>query len=123
MEFKYSALYVEKVKETLTFYQKTFGFDIKFIPPEENYGELITGNTTIPFPSFELGNSNLSNGYQASDRSGRPFGIELAFITSDIQQDFKKAIQARSEILEPIKVKTLGQHVGYLIELATPIAI
>ena len=90
---------MEKVKETLAFYQKTFGFDIKFIPPEEDYGELITGNTTIPFSSFELGNSNLGNGYQASDRSGRPFGIELAFINSDIQQDYKKAIEAGAEIL------------------------
>ncbi|WP_216598520.1 VOC family protein [Jiulongibacter sediminis] len=36
MEFKYAILYVEKVKETLAFYQKAFGFDIKFIPPEED---------------------------------------------------------------------------------------
>ena len=92
MEFKYAILYVEKVKETLAFYQKAFGFDIKFMIPQEDYGELITGNTTISFTSFELGNSNLSNGYHASDRSGKPFEIEFAFITSDIQQEFKKAI-------------------------------
>lgn len=129
MEFKYIILYVADVKKTLAFYQKAFGFDIKFMTPEEDYGELSTGNTTISFASFELGNSNLRNGYLASDSSEKPFGIELAFITSRIQEDFKIATEAGAEVQEHIKEKPWGQQVaylrdlnGFLIELATPLA-
>ena len=49
MKYAYTILYVEKVLETIQFYEKAFGFKQKFITDEKDYGELISGETTIAF--------------------------------------------------------------------------
>ena len=47
MKYAYTILYVENVMETIEFYEKAFEFRRKFMTPENDYGELITGETTI----------------------------------------------------------------------------
>ena len=59
MKYGYTIFYVDDVEKTIEFYEKAFGFTRKFITPEGDYGELIAGETTIAFASFELGDSNL----------------------------------------------------------------
>ena len=54
MKYAYTILYVENVAETIEFYKKVFGFNLKFLTPENDYGELISGETTISFASIEL---------------------------------------------------------------------
>jgi lactoylglutathione lyase len=49
------------------FYENAFGFTRKFITPENDYGELITGETTLAFAAKELAHSNLKNGFLESD--------------------------------------------------------
>ena len=132
MKYGYTIIYVANVKETLQFYEKAFGFQQKFITPEHDYGELVSGETTIAFASLALGNANLKNGYipsssKKSDES-KPFGVEMAFITEDIEVDFKKAIDVGAIEYEPIVEKPWGQKIGYLrdnngflIEICTPI--
>jgi uncharacterized glyoxalase superfamily protein PhnB len=63
MKYAYTILYVENVTKTIEFYEKAFGFHRKFITPENDYGELISGETTISFASIELGISNFKNGF------------------------------------------------------------
>ena len=128
MKYAYTILYVENVTETIDFYEKAFGFTRKFITPENDYAELITGETTRAFASVELGNSNLKNGFRKSDNQGKPFGIELAFTTETIETDFQNAIKSGAIEFEPLTEKPWGQKVGYvrdnngfLIELCTPI--
>ncbi|MEM9052051.1 MAG: VOC family protein [Bacteroidota bacterium] len=58
MKFAYAIIYVESVSETVEFYQKAFGFTKKFVTPERDYGELISGETTLSFGSNELRKSN-----------------------------------------------------------------
>ena len=96
MKFKYTIIYVENVAKTIQFYETAFGFTKKFITPENDYAELITGETTLSFASFELASSNLKNGFKKSNMSKKPFGIELAFTSEKIEEDFKKA----DEIIE-----------------------
>lgn len=68
------------------FLWKAFGFQQKFITPENDYGELVSGETTIAFASLTLGNTNLRNGYipmssqKSNDESCKPFGVEMAFV-------------------------------------------
>ena len=128
MKYSYTILYVKNVLETIKFYEKAFGFQKKFITPEKDYGELISGETTISFASFELGNSNLKNGFQQSSLSNKPFGIELVFTTENIEIDFENATKAGAIEVEKITTKPWGQKVGYvkdnngfLIEICTPI--
>ena len=121
-------MYVENVTETIEFYQKAFGFEKKFVTPENDYGELISGETTISFASIELGNSNFKNGFEKIDKTKKPFGVEIAFTTGNIESDFKKAVDAGAKEFEPLIEKPWGQKVGYvldnngfLIEICTPI--
>ncbi len=128
MKFAYTILYVEDVTETIEFYEKAFGFIRKFITPENDYGELITGETSIAFASTELGNSNFKSGFEKITNSNKPFGVELAFTTENIEIDFQNAINVGATEYEPLTEKPWGQKVGYvrdnngfLIELCTPI--
>lgn len=121
-------MYVSDVTESIVFYEKAFGFLRKFITPENDYGELLTGETTIAFASTELGNSNFKKGFEKLPNSGKPMGVELAFTTEDIESGFKKALDAGATEFEPITQKPWGQKVGYvldtngfLIEICTPI--
>lgn len=126
-QFKYTILYVTDVVSTIEFYQKAFGLERGFITPECDYGEVITGNTTLSFANMELGNSNVKSGFIASSSHTKPFGIELAFVSENIEETWKQALDAGATILESIQTKVWGQQVGYLrdpngflLEICTP---
>lgn len=105
MQYAYTIIYVENVVETIEFYKRAFGFEKKFVTPENDYGELISGETTIAFASFELGISNFKKGFEKIDKSKKPFGVEMAFTTENIETDFKKAIDAGATEFEPLVEK------------------
>ena len=128
MKFAYTILYVKNVPKTLDFYEKAFGFHRKFMTDENDYGELISGETTIAFASFELGNLNFKTGFEKITNSKRPIGIELAFTTETIEADFQKAIRFGAKEFASLIEKPWGQKVGYLrdnngflIEICTPV--
>ena len=75
IKFGYTILYVKDVPKTIEFYEKAFGFKRNFLAPDNSYGELKTGNTTLSFASTELANSNLKNGFIESDINKKPFAI------------------------------------------------
>lgn len=116
MKYAYTIIYVENVAETIEFYKKAFGFEQKFVTPENDYGELISGETTIAFASIELGNSNFKQEFEKIDKSEKPFGVEIAFSTENIESDFKKAIDAGAREFEPLIEKPWRQKVGYVLE-------
>ena len=128
MKYAYTILYVEDVEKTISFYENAFGFLKKFITPEHDYGELLSGETTIAFASNSLGNSNLKEGFKQLSINEKPSGIEMAFTSENIEADFKNAIAAGAIVYESITQKPWGQKVGYLrdlngflIEICTPI--
>jgi len=129
VKFNYTILYVRDVTTSITFYEQAFGFIRKFITPENNYGELITGDTTIAFAYIDLAESNLSAGFIESKPGAKPFGIELGFTTDDVQLTFDNAITAGAISVEELKLKPWGQSVayvqdidGFLIEICTPMS-
>ncbi len=128
MLYAYTILYVPDVESTLSFYTKAFGFEQKFITPEKDYGELISGGTTIAFGSIELGKSNFKKGFQEMSLNKKPFGIELALTTETIEKDFQRALDHGATLYSAVEEKPWGQKVGYLrdlngclIEVCTPI--
>jgi len=128
MKFGYTIIYVTNVLNSLTFFETAFGFSRKFLDESGTYGELDTGETTLSFAAHSLGASNLPNGYVSAESSINPLGIEIAFITDDVEMAHQKAIAAGAlEIEVPLK-KPWGQTVSYvrcpdgtLIELCTPV--
>ena len=129
MKFGYTIIYVPSVVDTIAFYEQAFGFTRKFITPENDYGELNTGETTIAFASIELGNSNFTGGFEPVSKAPRPTGVELVFVSEAVESDFDRAIKAGAILYEPLVEKPWGQKVGYLrdnngflIEICTPVS-
>jgi uncharacterized glyoxalase superfamily protein PhnB len=128
IKYAYTILYVEDVKKTIEFYKKVFGFEIKFSTPENDYAELLSGETTLAFASVELGKSNFKKGFIESNLKEKPFGINLAFTTENVEKLMEQATKEGAIILEEAIVKPWGQKVGYikdingfLVEICTPI--
>jgi uncharacterized glyoxalase superfamily protein PhnB len=128
VKFGYTILYVSDVTKSIEFYESAFGFERKFITPENDYGELLTGETTISFVSKMLANSNLKNGFIESSQSDKPFGIQLALVAKDVQAIIDKALEFGAILTEKPIQKPWGQTVGYiqdidgfLLEICTPI--
>lgn len=128
MIYAYTILYINDVAKTIAFYEEAFGFKRKFITPEGDYGELDTGATTIAFANLELASYNFSKGISPITNTDKPAGMELAFVSENIEGDFQKAVDAGASIYEPIIEKPWGQKVGYLrdingtlIEICTPV--
>ena len=127
VKFGYTILYVESVEKSIEFYENAFGFSRKFITPDNDYGELITGETTISFASKSLANQNLKEGFLESDLSSKPFAIELGFITDNVAELIQKATSFGAVLVSEPKQKPWGQIVayirdldGFLIEICTP---
>ena len=127
IQYAYTILYVNDVTRSITFYEKAFGFKRKFIAPGNEYGELSTGATTLSFASIDLAKTNLKHGFIESSTTAKPFAIEIAFATNDVEAVYKNAVKhgAISEV-EAVK-KSHGQTVayvrdldGFLVEICTP---
>lgn len=128
MKYGYTIIYVSNVEETIQFYENAFGFASKFITAEKDYGELISGETTIAFASLALGDSNFKKGFEKINNNSKPLGVEMVFVTEQIEIDFKRALKAGAKEFEKIIAKPWGQKVGYvrdnngfLIEICTPV--
>ncbi|AZA90539.1 Glyoxalase-like domain [Chryseobacterium nakagawai] len=128
IKFKYVILYVENVESAMNFYQNTFDAKIKFITPEKDYGELITGETTLSFASVALASSNIKKGFLLSKTEAKPFGIELGFVTDDVETLVEKAVKNGAILYQDIAVKPWGQKTAYikdpnnyLVEICTEI--
>jgi len=130
VKFGYTILYVEDVEKSITFYENVFGFSRKFLTPENDYGELHTGETTISFASKTLAGQNLKEGFIESNLEHKPFAIELGFITDDVGELVQKATTFGAVLVTEPKKKPWGQIVayvrdldGFLIEICTPVEI
>lgn len=128
IKFAYTILYVQDVTNAVEFYENAFGFTRKFVTPENDYGELLVGETTLSFASTILAKSNLTDGFIESSLATKPFGIEIGFTTENVAETVFKAVNAGATIVENPTTKPWGQVVsylrdldGFLIEICTPI--
>lgn len=128
IQYAYTILYVDDVAKTIDFYQNAFGFNQKFLTPEKDYGEVISGATTLAFANIELGNSNFKEGFRQSNIKEKPFGIELAFTTQNVEGIMGNALKNGATQLAETVTKPWGQKVGYvrdingfIIEICTPV--
>jgi lactoylglutathione lyase len=128
IRFGYTIIYVSSVEEALDFYKRAFGFETKMILDSKEWGELDTGDTTLAFAAHEMGRINLDDKYQKADINELPFGIELSFITDNVQSAFDKAVAAGAIPIREPSEKPWGQTVSYVrsidgtvIEIATQV--
>jgi lactoylglutathione lyase len=127
IKFGYTILYVHDVRKQMDFYERAFGFAQKFIAPGDEYGELLTGETTLSICAISLAKTNLPDGFIEIDPKAKPFGMEIGFTTSDVQGVVNKAIAEGATLVSEPKTKPWGQTVayvrdpeGFLIEVCSP---
>ncbi|MDA6069363.1 VOC family protein [Flavobacterium sp. AC] len=128
VKFGYTILYVQDVEASVGFYENTFDFSRKFVTPENDYGELNTGETTISFASKKLAAQNLKDGFIESNLEDKPFAIELGFITDNVGELVQKATSFGAILVKEPTQKPWGQIVayvrdldGFLIEICTEV--
>ena len=129
MKFGYTIIYVASVPDALSFYEKAFGFQVRFLHDSQQYGELESGATTLAFASHVMGEMNFGSGYVPVSAAAAPPGIELAFVTEDVSAAYGKAVAAGATPVSAPEQKPWGQVVAYvralegtLVELCSPIA-
>ena len=129
IKFGYTIAYVENVDAELTFFEKSFGLDRRFVDPSGDYGELDTGETVLAFANHELGKSNFPAGY-AKGSPDKPMGVEIAMVTDDVATAHQSALDnGGSELRGPVE-QPWGQTVSYiaspsgvLLEICTPVSM
>ena len=128
MQLGYVIVYVPDVAGALSFWERAFGFERRFLHESGTYGELNSGDTTIGFAAHELGLDNLPSGYVRASDSLKPLGMEMALVTTDVNVGVSKAIEVGATLLKAPVVKPWGQTVAYvrtpdgtLVELCTPV--
>ena len=127
IQFAYTIFYVKDVVKSIEFYEKAFGLQRKFIAPNEEYGELLTGTTTIGFASLEMVKNNfVGDSIEISDPTRKAFGVEIGFVVTDVAAAMQQALEAGATLVADAKEKPWGQVVGYvrdmngfLVELCT----
>lgn len=128
VRFGYTILYVQDVTKSIEFYEKAFGFERTFITPENDYGQLQTGDTAIAFASVSLAHYNLPEGFTESSLSRPPFATELGLVTAVVADTVARAVAAGATVVSAPQEKPWGQTVayvrdidGFLIEICTPV--
>jgi lactoylglutathione lyase len=127
MHFGYTIVYVADVKATAAFYAKAFGFRVRFNADDWDYAELETGDTTLAFAALHMADVLGFQINAASPDAPAP-GIELAFVTANVQEAYDTAVQAGSGEVTAPQQTPWGQTVSYvrdmngvLIEICSPV--
>ncbi len=126
MQLGYVIHYVEKVEETLEFYERAFGCTRKFLFETGDYGELDTGATTLAFAAFAMLREAGKTPGQADAKN--PVS-EIAFVTDDVATAYAHALQAGAVAIQKPGDMPWGQTIsyvsdmnGFLVEICSPVA-
>ncbi len=128
MKFGYTIIFVENLEATLAFYEEAFGFKTKFLADSKLYGELDTGSSTTLAFCMESFAETQEITFSRNRVAQSPAGIEIAFVTDDVDAAFQKAVDAGAIPLKEPQHTHWGQRVasvldknGVLVELCSPL--
>ena len=109
----------------MDFYERAFGLKKGFVH-ENQYGEMITGETKLGFVSHETAGSHGFE-YVKSNTRQPPAAFEIGFVTDEVARMFNKAVSAAATPVSEPKTKPWGQVVsyvrdcnGFLVEICSP---
>jgi catechol 2,3-dioxygenase-like lactoylglutathione lyase family enzyme len=127
MKLGYTLLYVPDVLKSVEFYERAFGLKRRFASENGQYAEMETGATALGFVRVDLARSNLPGGFRENRPGEPPAGIEIGFVTPEVESAYQKAVDAGAKAEAPPKTKPWGQVVAYvrdldgvLVEIASP---
>ena len=123
MKFGYTIVYVDDVEATIAFYERAFGLQRASVMGDE-YGELATGETKLAFAAKKM----MHGPAQFAAPGDKPLAVEVAFVTTEVQGAYDKALAAGAKAAAKPEKKPWGQTVayvrdnnGFLVEICTPV--
>ncbi|MBI2769522.1 MAG: VOC family protein [Burkholderiales bacterium] len=115
---------VADVQQTSAWFQRVLGFESDHGGPE--YEQLMSGGALV----LQLHLWDAHEHPHLGNPETKPYGngVVLWFMSEAVEQDYERAVQAKAEILEPIKINPLANHLefwlrepnGYVIVVAGP---
>jgi lactoylglutathione lyase len=117
LQFRYSGWFVPDVPATVAFYEKAFGMTLRYMHPSSGYAELETGDTLLAFvgDEFITGQKLLGDLHYAPNRAdATAAAAQLAFVTDDLEGDWRRATSAGAVVVNAPEAKPWGQTTGYL---------
>lgn len=113
MMFRYTLIYVENVEVSMNFYAQAFGLEKGFFHESGQYGEMITGETKLGFVQHGTAGSNGFT-YQKVNSKSEPPGVEIGFVTEDVELAYARAVRAGAIAVSEPAQKPWGQTVSYV---------
>jgi lactoylglutathione lyase len=114
--FGYTIFYVEDVAATIRFYADAFGFSVRLLTPDNDYGA-----------DFAASNLESGGGFTRLD-AAKPTGASITLLTDDVDSTVDLAVASGARHYVAAIDKPWGQRVAYvldpngiLIEVATPV--
>lgn len=114
LSFATTVIYVETdAKKVLDFYQRAFGFSLKYYDENLDFGELTTGTTDIMICTHATGKIMIDDKL-SEFVGGRPKNVELAFISEDVDASIEHAVQSGATLVQAARKFPWGQYIGYV---------
>lgn len=127
MKLGYTIIYVADVPATVSFYERAFGLQRRFVHESNLYAEMETGETLLAFAGEPMAEINGLAIYPNRNTEVAA-GFEIAFVTDDPNTAYATAVAAGAAAIKPPAKKPWGQVVGYvrdpngcLVEICSPV--
>ena len=111
----YVIIYVPDVAGAVSFYERAFGVEQRFIHESGTYAEMETGPTALAFAD-EVATTNHGS-FEQNRPNRKAAGAEVAFVVADVRAAFAQAISNGAVVVtEPVD-KPWGQTISYVRDL------
>jgi lactoylglutathione lyase len=118
LQFRSSSLIVSDVTHTVDFYERVFGFKLRYQHPSSGYAELETGETLLAFIAEAFIDQTallgeLPYGRSPVEADEAPPQV-VARVTVNLAADWDRATEAGVAMVKLPEAKPWGQTTGYL---------
>jgi lactoylglutathione lyase len=130
LQMKIVAFVVSDVRSSVEFYGQAFGLGLHYMHPSGGYAELDSGAAVLAFLSEAFVEKvDLLGGVPiALNRPSAPASsAHIALWSTEIEEDWRRAIAAGATVVKALEAKPWGQIAGYvrdrdgiIVELCTP---
>jgi len=111
----YVIIYVPDVGRAVSFYERAFGLQRRFIHESGTYAEIETGATALAFAD-EVATTN-HDSFEQNRLEKKAAGVEVAFVVEDVRAAFDQAVSNGATVVtEPVD-EPWGQTISYVRDL------
>jgi lactoylglutathione lyase len=109
----YVIIYVPDVVRAVSFYERAFGLQQRFLHESGTYAEMETGATVLAFADEVQ--THLTFEQNRLDRKAA--GVEVAFVVENVRAAFAHAVSSGATVVTEPLDKPWGQTVSYVRDL------